>query len=366
MMEKVAINGIGVVGGFGSGGDALAAALASGHVAPQKIDIQASGEHIPQFAFLAGTGDIDKFIPRRALRRVDHLSKMAVLGAFMAFRDAGDPDLSGKRIGLIIASGYGATRTTFSFLDSVRKNGDAFASPTAFSNSVHNAAAGHISILLKLSGPSHTVSQFDLSPASGLLTAAQWLAEDRVDHILFGAVDEYCDVLGYCHYRYFGPSEKGILQPADFERHTAVPGEGAAFFLLSKESRTPSPYGCITRVETGNLNRRKLSFPRDIPLIIGADGYVQNHSKYTDIVGENVEVGAYAALYGTTPMGQAFDLAIACLAMKNRTWYATPQAPASCGRLKVRMRETALENEHISCFKMGRAGGYGLMTLGPG
>jgi 3-oxoacyl-[acyl-carrier-protein] synthase II len=77
--------------------------------------------------------------------------------------------------------------------------GDACASPTLFSNSVHNAAAGHISIMLGLDGPCLTVSQFEMSGPSGLLSAIQWLKEERVEQVLLGAVEEYCDVLVRYH-----------------------------------------------------------------------------------------------------------------------------------------------------------------------
>ena len=98
---------------------------------------------------------------------------------------------SRERLGVIIASGYGALKTTFAFLDSYLDFGYACSSPTHFSNSVHNAAAAHVSMQLQATAPSLTVSQFEMSTASALLTAAQWLAERRVERVLLGAVDEH-------------------------------------------------------------------------------------------------------------------------------------------------------------------------------
>jgi 3-oxoacyl-[acyl-carrier-protein] synthase II len=105
-------------------------------------------------SYIADTSCLTDFVPKRELRRIDHFSQLALAGAFLALKDAGIDRLESKSTGLVICSGYGSSRTTFSFLDSIIENGDDCASPTLFSNSVHNSAAGHISILLTLSGPS--------------------------------------------------------------------------------------------------------------------------------------------------------------------------------------------------------------------
>ena len=164
---------------------------------------------VDKAAFLADTSPLESYVTKRSLRRLDHYSRLALLGAYLAMDNAGrlgtDSDL--ERMGTIVASGYGATNTTFAFLDSIIDGGDSYASPTHFSNSLHNAATAHISIQLKVSGPSLTVSQLDMSIPSGLLTARQWLKEKRVDSVLVGGVDEYCSVLGYCWQRFFGDGD---------------------------------------------------------------------------------------------------------------------------------------------------------------
>jgi 3-oxoacyl-[acyl-carrier-protein] synthase II len=192
------IKGLGVVGCFGSGAGDLAACLEKG-TPPLIAKVSASGP-----AYLAETSKLETFVPKKSLRRIDHFSQMAALAACLAVQDAGEPSSGTGLTGLIVCSGYGAAQSTFSFLDSVINDGDACASPTLFSNSVHNSAAGHISILLKMEGPCLTVSQFGMSVHSALLIARQWLHEGRADQVLFGAVDEYCNVLGYCRRRFFG------------------------------------------------------------------------------------------------------------------------------------------------------------------
>ena len=48
-----------------------------------------------------------------------------------------------------------------------------------------------------------------MSVPSALISAIEWLKEGRVEKVLFGAVDEYSDILGYCWHRFHG-HQKGM------------------------------------------------------------------------------------------------------------------------------------------------------------
>jgi 3-oxoacyl-[acyl-carrier-protein] synthase II len=350
---RAAIRGLGVVGSFGTSPEELRSAI--GGARPQE----------PSPAPLrAETTRLEEFVPRRELRRVDHFSRMALLGAHLALQDAGMPEEKRDDLGVVIATGYGATATTFGFLDSVIDSGDPCASPTHFSNSVHNAAAAHVSIFLKATGPSLTVSQFELSVASGLLTACQWLAEERVGAVLFGAVDEYCDVLGYCWQRYFGGPGSGA-GPLDLERQSAAPGEGAAFFLLSRDDGEPSPFGrpycLVSSVEVGTRSRGRLRLPEDAVVILGADGHRRCARAYRRLLPAKTRVAAYSPAYGSTPAGAGLDLAVAALSLRQGAALSSP-ATAESPWPAVEVGE-ALGGRPVCCLKLGSYGSYGLVTL---
>ena len=169
-------------------------------------------------AFRADTAPLERFIPRRALRRIDAFSRMALLGAHLALEDAGllGQDLGG--LGIVIASAYGATGPTFDLIDSMIQDGDMCSSPIHFAGSLHNTPAAHVAIFLGAKGPSLTLSLFEgLAPAA--FTAARlWLEEGRAERVLVGVVDELSDLTGYLWAR---------------SDSNAPPKEGAAFFLLS-------------------------------------------------------------------------------------------------------------------------------------
>lgn len=340
-MNTMAIQGIGLVGGFGCGLEDFAAALAGGAV-PTRPAAFAGGE-IP--ALLADTAPLERFVDKRALRRIDHFSRLALLGAHLALEDAGLPALDRTRLGLIVATGYGASATTFSFLDTVLDGGDALASPTHFSSSVHNAAAAHVAILLGITGPNLTVSQFELSVPSALLAAQGWLAEGRVDAVLFGGVDEACAVLRYCWGRFF-PEPSDLICPFEFDRQSAVPGEGAAFFLLTAESGT-ARYGRITEVRQGNAAVRPPLLDAASLYLLGADGHRECGANYPRHLSAEARCSAYAPSYGSLPVGPAFDLAVAGLACRDDR---LPEGEALAGR-------------ELCCLKFGRDDAYGWIRL---
>lgn len=341
---RIAIRGIGPVGGFGTGLVQFRSALTQGGQPPSMLPVKTENGVFDLPVFIPDFAPLEDFFPKKSLRRIDRYAKLALLGACLALKDADLLEQPKDRLGVIVASGYGATGTTFSFLDSVINDGDPLASPTHFSNSVHNAAAAHLSILLNATGPSLTVSQFELSLASALFTARQWLVEGRVDTVLLGGVDQYCEVLGYCWWRYFG-TWPPALTPLNFERQTAVPGEGAAFFVLTPETATEQKsYATIEDVCLGRLDAG-LSLPQGA-LVLGADGHVSSGRRYQALLSESHSAIARADLWGSLPVGQGFDLAFAALGLSdNRPTSAFSSSQAA------------------QCLKCTPAGEFGLISL---
>lgn len=314
---KVAIQGIGLVGGFGSGADDLLSAVHGRKIVPSRISAETDEGPKALSLYRADTSRLEEFFNKRDLRRIDHYSRMTLLAASMALKDAGLAHTEGISTGIIVGTGYGPHRTTFSFLDSFIKDGDGFSSPTQFANSVHNAAAAHTAILLKEKGPSLTVSQFEMSVASALLTGVCWLKEGRVDRILFGAVDEYSDVLGYAWHRLLKEQAvPDMIRPFDFGLQTAIPGEGSVFFVLSLvRDEADAKHGFIAPIVNRCDFHTAVStlWPQQ-KIIIGADGQRHTGGYYSDLAAKTENIRCFTPLYGSIPIGQAFDIAIAVLA----------------------------------------------------
>jgi 3-oxoacyl-[acyl-carrier-protein] synthase II len=333
-------------------------AISNGGSPIQHVSIKTTSGPRDMPAFLAETSKLDDFVNKRVLRRVDHYSKMALLGAHLALEDAGKLEGDRSAMGIIIASGYGAGRTTFAFLDSFINDGDNLSSPTFFSNSVQNAAVANVSMLLGITGPGLTVSQFGMSVPSALITARHWLEEGRVDSVLLGAVDEYCDVMGYCWHRYYGDRAMADheMKPFEYDLQTAIPSEGAAFFLLSRADEGPASYGYIEDVTMGRCDRGPLVTDNTF-LFIGADGHKQCGGYYKQYIPENTRLASYTPIYGSLPIGPAFDVAIAALSRKAGILCNPP-----AGNIAVTDRN--MSDKLITCLKINNEGQFGIITLG--
>ena len=354
---QIAVHGIGIVGAFGCGIGTFSDALTRGEARTSNVVVQASEGQKEMPSYRADTGPLHQFIPRAHLRRVDHYAKMALLAASLALKDAGEVEIGPGRLGIVVATGYGASATTSAFLDSFINAGDTFSSPTHFSNSVHNAAAAHISILLKVTGPCLTVSQFELSLASALLTAMRWLKEERVDYVLLGGVDEYCDLLGYCWWRFLSGWGKSPMEPFRFGRQSAIPGEGAAFFLLSRPKESSGLYCNIVDVQTGNIKSGPPALSEGGLLIIGADGHKECGEVYKNFLGKNTRTVAFTSIYGSFPTNNAFDMAAAGLILKGDMTFLQSYTPPS-------NKSSPLERiELVQCLKVGTEGDFGIITL---
>ncbi|KPJ77748.1 MAG: hypothetical protein AMJ54_06095 [Deltaproteobacteria bacterium SG8_13] len=363
---NITIKGIGTVGGFGAGISALQQSLATRQTSAQMVSLDTSKGPIRIPALLADTTSVQAYVDKRALRRIDHYIRMALLGSFLALEDAELLDSKPERMGIIVATGYGATCNTFDFQHSVITAGDPSGSPTKFSNSVHNAAAAHISIILRELGPNLSISHYDMSMPSALLNAIQWLKEERVDWVLVGGVDEFCKVLGYywhCHYGNTGSSTQATGRAASVNRH-AVVGEGSCFFVLTREDECTSAYGCIEDVQLGNFERGRVDLPDNSPFVLGADGFSPGDTRYAELLPRDCRPAVYTPLYGSLPVGMAFDMAIAALALRSGTMAPSPDdlLPALPGLPLLRKMQMPA-GKRISCLKLGAGNAFGLVTL---
>jgi 3-oxoacyl-[acyl-carrier-protein] synthase II len=330
----MAIRGIGLVGGFGCGNQAALNALHDGGRPNDVLSFQASTGKIDYPVYLADPEPLKGFISPRKLRRINKYSRLAALAACLALQDAGrNIPCQCSDTAVIVASGYGASSTTFAFLDDIIKEGDRFASPTQFSNSVHSSAASNITILLQIKGPCLTVTQFEMSTIAALLNAQVWLTEKKVDAVLLGGIDQINQVLLYCYHSFWPGEIPQEIMPFNYDRQTAIPGEGAAFMVLTRDEGEVSPYGYIDTVswESRRAGTDDYTVPDDVMLISGSDGHrvcgLQYRKLFRSV--DSNRIKSFSAVYGSMPCGQIFDIALTSIAARHKL------APSSCCSIKL-------------------------------
>jgi 3-oxoacyl-[acyl-carrier-protein] synthase II len=330
-MSDVSILGIGPVCALGCG----VAQLREGLMGARQPRIESRELELPGGLFslpvyTAVSDELERFVPKRSLRRMDPFVRMALLAAYLAVEDAGIVFSDPERVGVVVGSGYGPLQTTFAFQDSLIDFGDKCASPTHFANSVHNALASQISIAMGLRGPGQTVTTFGLTTAGALLTAQLWLERGEVDHVLVGAGDEFCAVRGHVEAKMLaeaGQRENRIIESFAFDACTYTPGEGFVVFVLGTE-KAERRYAGLSRVVVGTecLESEASLLGSLDAVILAANGNRAEGAAYRRLARNIARVAAYSPLYGSMPTGDAFDVAIAALSLKEGRVFALPDA----------------------------------------
>jgi 3-oxoacyl-[acyl-carrier-protein] synthase II len=202
-----------------------------------------------------------------------------------------------------------------------------------------------------------------MSVPSALITAIGWLKEERVDKVLFGAVDEYCDVLGHCWYRFYGHSERIAMDPFLFHEQTAILGEGAAFFLLSLNREAGAPYGGILEVKMEYTEKIDYFHSNQDLLILGADGHKVWGHRYAHLGKENTKMVAYTPLYGSFPTNMALDMTAALTCIKAQKLFAQPTGSSYPPSINIIREEHVFVEGKIHCLKLASNGGTGTILI---
>lgn len=246
MSERlVVVTGLGCLGAYGIGREALAMALRRGEALGTPID-RSAGYHRRNGATLVaacGPLDLSPWLSPQAARRMSDLSQYAVAAARIALEDAGLGDrlaaLRGPRTAVAIATAFGPGGFTEQLARTILEKGGKFASPFLFTDCVANAAAGQVAIDLGARGANVTICQREAGPLLALAQGALEIARDRADLCLAGAVDEMRSLSHAILDRFRAlarPGANGVEderpRPFDRRRNGFLAGEGATLFTL--------------------------------------------------------------------------------------------------------------------------------------
>lgn len=169
--------------------------------------------------------DLDHCAAPRELRRMDRLGRLAVASCRDALREAGlTPD---ERAGVVLGTGLGALRSNIDFFLPTIDGGPSRGNPALFPNTVYNAAAGQVAMVLGAKGPTSTATALHAAGASALCMAYDLLRAGRADAILCPAVDDLPPFV-LDAYRVLGA-------PVPAEEHYTL-AEGGVTLLLERES----------------------------------------------------------------------------------------------------------------------------------
>ena len=179
---------------------------------------------VPDPACLLLEPDYKAWIPNAALRRrMSRLVRMGVATGLQCLRaKKTSPDA------ILTATGLGCLADTEKFMNAILDTEEQLLAPTAFIQSTFNTVGAQIALLTGNHCYNNTYVHRGFSFESALLDAALLIGEEEAATVLAGATDEMTPVL------------YTIFDRMGCWRHQR-PGEGAAFFLLSRSPDAESP-----------------------------------------------------------------------------------------------------------------------------
>lgn len=168
-------------------------------------------------SFVCPKPQIKDFIDPKESRRMSAIIKNGIFAGMTALKNAG----IAKPDAIITGTGLGCLSDTVKFMSSILQYNEENLNPAPFIYSTHNTVGGAISILTGCTGYNATFVHRGVSFESALLDAYLLSMESPELNILAGGVDELTDEYAV------------ITGRIGLYRESSVPGEGAAFAVIS-------------------------------------------------------------------------------------------------------------------------------------
>jgi len=269
--------------------------------------------------------DYSKYIDPKLIRRMSRIIKMGAAAAMECLQDAGEtmPDA------IITGTAYGCLSDTDQFLTRMVEFNESLLSPTAFIQSTHNTVGAQIALMLKCHHYNNTYVHRGSSFEAAVMDATGLIGEDDAHTVLVGGVDEIIEKSHAILSRFGLYKNDGNTETlAGSTTKGTMAGEGAAFFLLTKDPEN----GCLAKLDamqtwykpavparelvTDFLKGHGVSIGSVDLLITGANGDVRQDGHYEELkqsLFDEVHTITYKQFCGEYPTSGAFALWLASM-----------------------------------------------------
>jgi 3-oxoacyl-[acyl-carrier-protein] synthase II len=218
-------------------------AVCDGQSGISLIDHFDTTNHATKFAGLVKDFNYEDFgISRKDAKKMDPFIQYGIAAGFQAFKDAEleVTEANATRIGLAIGSGIGGLGLIQDNCESMMHGGPRKVSPFFVPSTIINLAAGHLSIMYGLRGPSIAIATACTSGVHNIGHAARMIAYGDADVMLAGGTEKATTPLGVAG---FGAARalstrnddpQAASRPWDKDRDGFVLGDGAGIIILEE------------------------------------------------------------------------------------------------------------------------------------
>ena len=321
-MRRVVVTGAGGVTALGNDWPSIRARIEAGETATRTMADwdRLDGLNTRLAAPIAGF-DVDDRYPRKKLRTMGRVSRLATFASERALQDAGllgAPELSKGRTGIAYGSSFGSTAPVVAFADLITKGTTRNLTATSYIQMMSHTAAVNIGLFFGLTGRIITTSSACTSGSQGIGYAYETIRHGLQDIMVAGGAEELCPSMAAVFDTLYATSTRNDQpetspRPFDKDRDGLVIGEGAATLILEERDHalargarilaeiigfgTNSDGNHVTQPQPETMQGALHLALQDAGLDAGAIGFVNGHGTATDW-GDIAESQATEAVIG--------------------------------------------------------------------
>ena len=310
-LKRVVVTGIGALTPIGNNAKEFWDGLLKGKSGAAPITHFATSKFKTQFACEIKNLQVEDFIDRKEMRRMDRCTHLGLIAADEAIQDSGivDTDTSKDRIGVIWGSGIGGIDTFFEEATNyVQGEGTPRFNPFFIPKMIADICGGHVSMKYGFRGPNYTTVSACASSTNAIIDALMLLRLGKADVLVCGGSEAAIGPGGIGGFNAMhalstrNDDPTTASRPFDKDRDGFVMGEGAACMVLESYDHAVARGAKIyAELAGGGLSADAHHLTAPHPEGLGALNVMRNCLEDAGMKPEDVD---YVNVHGTsTPLG---------------------------------------------------------------
>lgn len=315
-LKRVVVTGLGALTPIGNNIQEYWDGLLNGKSGAAPITYYDTEKHKTKFACELKNFNVEDFIPRKEVRRLDKFSQYAIVASDEAIKDSGISleNTDKYRVGVIWGAGIGGLQT---FQDEVMSyaagDGTPRFNPFFIPKMIADIAPGHISMRNGYMGPNYTTVSACASSANALVDAFNYIRLGMCDVIVSGGSEAAVTIAGMGGFNSMqalstrNESPESASRPFDATRDGFVLGEGAGALVLEEYEHAKARGAKIyCEIGGGGLSSDAYHLTAPHPEGIGVIAVMENCLRDAGVNPDEVD---HINTHGTsTPLGDVAEL----------------------------------------------------------
>jgi 3-oxoacyl-[acyl-carrier-protein] synthase II len=315
-LKRVVVTGLGALTPIGNSIQEYWDGLINGKSGAAPITYYDTEKHKTKFACEVKNFNVEDFIDKKEVRRLDKFAQYAIVASDEAIKDAGITleNVNKYRVGVIWGAGIGGLQT---FQDEVMNyaagDGTPRFNPFFIPKMIADIAPGHISMRNGYMGPNYTTVSACASSANALVDAFNYIRLGVCDVVISGGSEAAVTIAGMGGFNSMqalstrNDSPETASRPFDATRDGFVLGEGAGALVLEEYEHAIARGAKIyCEVGGGGLSSDAYHLTAPHPEGIGVIAVMENCLRDAGLKPEDVD---HINTHGTsTPLGDVAEL----------------------------------------------------------